>query len=253
MERIRHGIALMIVLAAVGLSGCAEQNARTSRIDPQADDMLHKMSDALSAAKTFSFRSATTMDVPSEGGQLVQVSRVGRIVVCRPDRLFAEIREGDELWHIWYTGSELTMFDQTANAYATVKVPGRIEAMLDEVAAKYGLTMPLADLLFPEPYKVLTANVLTGQYIDLYEVGKDKWYHLLFTQDNVTWQVWIDAEGKPLPRKVVIDYKHMPGRPQFVAMLSDWNLSASADDATFKPDLPQDAKKLEMAKLLKGE
>ena len=37
----------------------------------------------------------------------------------------------------------------------------------------------------------------------------------------------IQADEKPLPRKILIDYKNRSGRPQFEAILSDWNLSAS--------------------------
>ena len=31
------------------------------------------------------------------------------------------------------------------------------------------------------------------------------------------WQLWIDAEGEPLPVKIVIIYMDEPGEPQFAA------------------------------------
>lgn len=53
--------------------------------------------------------------------------------------------------------------------------------------------------------------------------------------------------------KFVIDYKSLPERPQFTALLSDWNLSAPAGSEQFKPVLPGDAKKVELAQLLESE
>jgi hypothetical protein len=55
-----------------------------------------------------------------------------------------------------------------------------------------------------------------------------------------------------VPRKLVIDCKGLPGRPQFAVVLSDWNLSARTRDEQFKAVLPKQAKKVEMAKLLEA-
>lgn len=243
----------MVFIAAGVLSGCAEQVARPARVDPQADEALRKMSAALAGARAFSVRGAMTMDEAVAPGQLAQFSRETRIVVRRPDRLMAERHEGEDVFVAWYTGNELTILDKRANTCAVAGVPGRIDDMLDEIATKYGLTMPLADLLFADPYKVLIADVLTGKYLGLHEAGGVKCDHLLFTQENVDWQIWIDAGRVPLPRKVVIDYKHAPGRPQFTAMLSDWDLAASADEGQFRPALPQGVKKVKLTELLDRE
>ncbi len=240
-----------MLMAAGVLSGCAEQVTRPARVDPQADEALRKMSAALAGARAFSVRGAMTMDEPVAEGHLAQFSRETNIVVRRPDRLMAERHEGDDVYIAWYTGNELTILDKRANTCAVAKVPGRIDDMLDEVATKYSLTMPLADLLFADPYKVLIADVLTGKYVGLHEVGGVNCAHLLFTQENVDWQIWIDAGREPLPRKVVIDYKHAPGRPQFIAVLSDWDLAASAVEDRFKPVLPKGVRKIEMDELLK--
>ena len=50
-------------------------------------------------------------------------------------------------------------------------------------------------------------------------------HHLSFDGDNVQLQVWIDAGDKPLPQKVVLTHKNLPGSPQWTAYLSDWNFS----------------------------
>jgi hypothetical protein len=236
----------------VVLSGCAEQNRSRIRIDPQADQALRKMSATLGKARSFSFRSLTTMDEPIATGQLAHFTRHVQVAVCRPNRILAECHEGDDVFTLCYLGTELTVMDKAAKAYASVQVPGRIDQMLDEVAQKYGLTMPLSDLVFSDPYKVLTADAWTGRYVGIHEVDGVKCHHLLFTQEGIDWQIWIDTAKESLPRKFVIDYKAMPLRPQFTAVLSDWNLSAKTGDEQFRPTLPAGAKKVELARLFEA-
>jgi hypothetical protein len=253
MKLLRFTAGGATILAAGILSGCAEQSRPRVSMDPRAENALRKMSDALGKARSFSFQSAAAMDEFIATGQLAQFSRESRIVVRRPDRTFVESRRRDDVWFLWYRGCELTLLDTAAKTYACVKVPPRIEAMLDDVAQKHGLTLPLADLLFPDPYKVMTADAQTGRYLGLHDVSGVKCHHLLFTQAAVDWQIWIDAGAQPVPRKLVIDYKNLPGRPQFTAVLSDWNLSARAKDEQFKAVLPKEARKVEMARLLEAE
>jgi hypothetical protein len=252
MKRVRFGPVCAALVAAGVASGCAEQARSCLDIDPRADEALRKMSAALGGARSFSFRSVSTMDEPIATGQLAQFTRQIRVAVCRPNEIMAESHQGDDVFAVCYRDTNLTVLDKTANTYASVQVPGRIDEMLDDVARKYGLTLPLADLLFSDPYKVLTADAHTGRYVGLHEVGGVKCHHLLFTQEIIDWQIWIDAGKEAVPREFAIDYKTLPERPQFTAVLSDWNLSAKAGDGQFRPVLPAGAKQVELAQLFEA-
>ncbi|MFY9942197.1 MAG: DUF2092 domain-containing protein, partial [Desulfobacterales bacterium] len=61
--------------------------------------------------------------------------------------------------------------------------------------------------------------------------------HLAVRSAEVDLQVWITQGDQPLPRRVVLTYKNAPGRPQFRADLSDWDLSPklAADSFAFTP------------------
>ncbi len=250
MKHVRLGFAFVALQIVVVLSGCAAEATRPAHIDPRADQALRRMSAAIGGAQSFAVSATTTMDELLATGQLAEFSRQTRIVVRRPDRLFAEIHTTERAWLLWHAGSDLTILDKKAGTCASARVPEPIDDMLDELAAKYNLTMPLADLLFADPYKVLTADVLTGRFVGTHEVNGVECAQLLFTQENVDWQIWIEADKAPVPRKVVIDYKNLPGRPQFTAMLSDWSLSAAAGDEQFKPVLPKNVTTIEIARML---
>jgi hypothetical protein len=69
-------------------------------------------------------------------------------------------------------------------------------------------------------------------------------HHLSFDGDNAQLQVWIDAGDQPLPRKVVMTHKKLPGSPQWTAYLTDWNFSPQLPDNLFAFTPPQGAEKI---------
>ena len=237
-------------IAAAMLAGCASPQARMREIDAQADPILKQMCDTLDGAKAFRFRVHATMDRPVETGQLAQFHRTSEITVVRPDRLYAKTDSDDGKWSAWYRGKKLTVLDREANLYATETVPGRIDKMLDYMADNYDLVMPMADLLVGKTYDSLLADVEAGTYVGLHSVGDTKCHHLLFRQENIDWQIWIDAGKQPLPRKLVITYTQEPDQPQYVATMDDWDLAPAVSDETFTFTPPAGAKSVTMSDLV---
>ena len=246
---VSYGMLLGITAAAMS-AGCAASQSRVREIDAQADPILKQMCDVLDGAKTLRFRVRTTMERPVETGQLAEFHRTSEITMVRPDRLCTKTDSDDGKWSVWYRGKTLTVLDREANEYATETVPGRMDEMLDYMAEKYDLVMPMADLLVGETYGSLLAEVESGSYLGLHSVGEAKCHHLLFRQENIDWQVWIDAGKQPLPRKLVITYKQEPDEPQYVATIDNWDLAPDVSDATFTFTPPSGAKSVTMSDLI---
>jgi hypothetical protein len=129
--------------------------------------------------------------------------------------------------------------------YGVVKSPGQIDMALDQMLKDYGLTMPVADFLYSNPYAVLTEKVITGALIGLHSCGgQRRCHHLAFTQEAIDWQIWIEDGPRPLPRKLVITYKLEPGSPQFVARLSKWDFHPGLSKSDFEFKLPKGASEI---------
>ena len=250
----------MLPLAALLLlaGGCAAPTAgpredSAAGVDPKAAETLKQMGDLMAGAKAMFCRVQALIDRQQDTGQLVQFSRTTEITAVRPDRLYAKTIADDGAWAAWYDGKTLTLLARGPNTYATEQVPGRIGEMLDTMADKYDLVMPMADLLVPDVRESLLANVDAGFYMGIRSVGDRKCHHLLFRQENIDWQIWIDADGQPLPRKLVITYKLEPGQPQYVATFDDWNLSPTVSAETFAFSAPAGAEAVTMPSLLGKE
>ena len=240
--------SVLSLLVAFGSIGCAAESKKIN-IDPQADASLRRMSQTLAAAKSFQVHSMATMEDRTDTGQMAQFSRDAIITIQRPDGFKAETRRGPDVRRIWHKGKELTILDVRTSQYAVLQTPEKIEEMLDFLAEKHGIVVALDDLMFPDPYRGLVKNVKTGVMVDQADVSDHKCDHLLFTQDNVDWQIWIDVEKQALPRKVVITYKEDPDRPQFEAVLQEWQLNISTEPSQFVPQLPPGAKKVDIEDL----
>jgi hypothetical protein len=84
-------------------------------------------------------------------------------------------------------------------------------------------------------------------------VGEYSCHHLVFHQDAVDWQIWIDTGPVAVPRKILISYTAAPGRPEFSAVLDQWDLSPTVSPGQFEPKIPAGAKRVELSSLLEAE
>ena len=210
-------------------------------MDPQADRLLRAMGSYLGNAPGFSFRVDEVAGQVLESGAKVQNEVSNRVAVRRPDRFRANSDGDYGAQRIWYDGRSLVVMDYDRMQYQRAEAPQTIDLALDYAATELGLVAPLADLIYSDSYKVLSEHVESGEYLGLHKVrGRDA-HHLLFRQQNIDWQIWIAEGWAPLPLKVVIDYKAEPGRPQFIAWISDWDFSVYLPDSLFRADLPADA------------
>ena len=214
--------------------GCGTQTVRN--IDSQADAILRNMSETLDSAEAFSFEAEGIMDEVLETGQLVQISRRSNILAIRPDKLHVDTEGDDVSRSAWYDGRTVTVLDRRAKAYASIKVPNTIERMLDFAVEKYGLTIPVSDLLFSNSYEGFIAGVRTGQYVGLYEADGSKCHHLAFQADAIDWQIWIAQGEHPYPCRYVITSTFIAGGPQYSIQTRNWKTGkqVAATDFSFR-------------------
>jgi len=217
-------------------------------IDPRAKEILKKMSDYLKNARGFSFHADISFDEVLPSGLKLQFSATNKISVRRPNRIHASYDGDLDQRKFWYDGKSVTLLDTEENLYSTFAAPPEIDAAIDFAIEQYGLSVPLADLLYSDPYQILTENVVQGFYVGLSKVQGVDCYHLVFSQDTIDWQVWIEVSNRPVPRKVVITYKNQTGSPQYTALLSDWDFTSPLPDSLFNFQRPEGAEQIDILK-----
>ena len=210
-------------------------------VDPKAQRILKEMSEYLTARNQFSVHVEISQDDFLPTGQKIQLEAVNDVAVMRPNRFFSEYRGDSDNKRYWYDGKTVTLLDPENNIYAQAPGAGTIDATLDAIMKNYGFSPPLSDLLYSDPYAVLSKDILVGLYLGKSEIREIPCHHLAFVGKNADWQIWIEDGKTWVPRKVVITYKTMPASPQFSAILSDWDFTTPLALPLFTPEIPAGA------------
>ena len=235
----------LAVLICVTVPGGADE----PQMDPAADMLLKRMGAILAAAEEFTVTNTFTSDETVSTGEIVQLEGTVEIALRRPDGLRASISGDFGPTQYFYDGERVVFADGSHNTYAEAMVPSTIDGAMDEMWEKYGVKIPLVDFIVSDPYADLMENVESGFYAGLHQVNGVHCHHLVFTQEEIDWQIWISDGALPLPQKLVITYKQEDGYPQYTALLSDWNLGPGLNDAVFDFAPPEGSIKIVFAEI----
>jgi hypothetical protein len=209
-------------------------------IDPQADQFLQAVGAYLAEAEQFTFQAEVIVDEFSPRGQKIQYSHLLDVSVSRPDGLKVD-QVGDLLDRsFWFDGDLISILERPLNLYASLDAPDTIDAALDFIYERFGVSPPLSDLVVSNPYDSVIANVQTGDYVGLHQVRDQRCHHLAFTQEMINWQLWVQDGEQVVPCKLVITYKALPDSPQYVAYFSSWDFDVALSDSLFTFEAPED-------------
>jgi len=240
-------LLISLMLCARAASARAQQ-ASPPALDPTADKIFAGTCQVLESANAFSFHADVMYDQVLPSAVKVQYSGAMDYLVQRPGDLAIVYRSDLGGKDLWYGNSSLTLFDPKYNVYATVEVPPTIDAMLDQVAEKQHLRMPLSDLAYTHPCERPRKIAVYSGYLGVNNVNGVPCDHLAYSSVTDDFQVWVAHSGKPLPLKIVINHRTDPGSPEYIAVLSNWKFPKDIPASRFQPQVPKDAKRIEFMK-----
>ena len=188
-------------------------------------------------------------DIQLSSGQRIQAGRTIELQVRRPDRFHAEVRSSRHSRGLFYDGKSITLLNRLHNFYGSLPAPDSLDAALDLACERFGITLPLDDLIVSDPYRDLIEKVVSGSDLGPVTVLGEPCEHLAFSLGAVDWQVWIETGAKPVPRKIVITYRDEEGSPQFTAILSNWDFETKLADSLFTFEPPAGASRIKVTEI----
>lgn len=231
-------------VATIGLSVTIAPVSSADAIDANATRILQSMSAYLAATKTFSVNSDISWEVMTPNGQKLQLNSVATVAVQRPGSFFIQ-RQGPLAQAAFiFDGKTLTVHGKRNNVYAQVNTPGTIDQAIRTFEAQTGFPAPGADLLFANPYAVLSEGVESSTYLGTAYVNGVECHHLAFREADVDWQLWVQTGDRPLPLKYTITSKWQTAAPQYEMRLRDWNTNPQFKSDRFTFTAPAGARKL---------
>ena len=251
-KRVRTGVSTVLLsgllsLGPVCLTTARAENAPPSGVSQDATAALARMSKTLQA-KEFSFQSRSLRAYVGPNGELLHIAHVTKIVFRRPDRLSLDINGDDGTLKLLYDGKTLVIYAVEQKKYASVPFTGSIDKMLDFVQERTGTDFPLADLLSDDPGRSVLSGISTGGQVGTSIIDGVRCRHFFFIQPpDMNVELWLEDNENPLPRRFFVTYLSLPGRPDFVAELSDWNFSIRSPDSEFEFKPPPGVSQVELS------
>jgi hypothetical protein len=250
---MKKPIALMLSLCAATTlaqgppAERADVSGNDAAIDERAIATLTKMTDFLKTLQTFRIDSESSKDEIVDTDMKIQKIATSEMTVRRPDRFHAQTRSDDRDLDFFYDGQTLTVFSVRQNYYAATAVPPTIVRTLDAARARYGIELPLADFIQMAAGEDFRSSIIRAGYIGTSRIDGVECDHLAIRQADVDWQVWIEKDDTPVPRRLVVTTKTETTQPQFIAMLT-WDLSPQIDDTQFTFTPPPHATRIMFAR-----
>ena len=215
-------------------------------MDEKAIGIFKAMSDYLGGSETISFRTKAFFDVVRESGIKIKTGRSSTVSLRRPEDLYihAEGEDGSATT-TWFDGSKVTLWRRDANEVMAIDFKGATDAMLDHVIDEHDAEIPLADLLYSDVNKTLGEDLLSAEYIGVRVVDGVPCHQLSFESPGADWQIWIEADSTPVPRRFVIDFVDDNSKPQYMARMDAWSIGGDIEDFNFVAAVPESVEQVE--------
>ena len=254
MPGVSGAVCLLFVMLA--LTSGYQQDGEAAVDFPAAPDeqdplspeeLLTQMAAFMAAHDEYSFEALVTYQSLQESGQTLHFDMVERVAVSQPDRLFwTTLNDDASSDRAWYNAGQFSMLKQPDNIYGQIDVPAAIPEMIDVVTNDYGVVVPFSDLLASGDESVFLQDLQASEYVGLAWVEGGWSHHLALRNELVDFEVWMQAEGDPIPLKLAITWKLEEGLPGYVARFREWNFSPVFDESQFDFDVPDGAERIDI-------
>lgn len=228
--------AAAALLLAAGLGGPAF--AQSALVEPDSVKALDTMGKYLAGLETFGLTADTEMEVVLDTDQKLTIGGEVSYLVRRPDRVMIDLDTDVVHRQLYYDGKSATFVSPEDGYYAVADdVPPTVSGMLQYLASKYSIAFPVADLFAwgteDEPVDLIEEGFHVGRA----RIGGVETNHWAYRTADQDWEVWIKADGDPLPMQFSYVDKSDIARPRFTSRLT-WDVTAAPDDSVFdfKPD-----------------
>jgi hypothetical protein len=239
MQRFRC-VAIVALLA----TACSrDPKPGTPEAAAEGERLMRQMSDALANAQTLSFSTTEILEGVRETGEKRAFHFSRKVTVRRPNGMFLELHGsgGTELEvAAYYDGTTLSLKSGVRKVWAQTDAPGTLDEMLDDVARRFSLPLPFADVVYSSPYDAFIGSDARGGFVGRETIDGVECAELAYHDAYVEVRIWIPASGEPLPRRLRIVYQQVPGQPFSEMTFTSWNLTRDVTDETFTFQPPAD-------------
>jgi hypothetical protein len=230
-----RSLLLACLLLAAGIAAePAPAQPEPTESQATAKKLLLDMAGLLGAAQAYQVDLQIGYDSVQPGGEKIEFGEHRSVALQRPSHVLNELLSSDGRREtILFDGSWITVSEAKAGVYARAPQPGDIDVTLRYFLEDLGMRLPLAAMMMSTFPDVLGQRLTAVEYVEKTSILGPAAHHLAGSVPGVDFQVWIAADGKALPLRIILTYRDEIGQPQFRADFSNWNFAPEFASGTF--------------------
>lgn len=219
-----------------------------AQLEPRALEALATMGDFLRGQKRLHIDADSSTDQVLDSGQVVQFSAHTDVVAVPPDKLRISVVRGGNRKTLFYDGKQFIIYDEGQRYYARDDAPPTIDALLAELARKYAVVLPLADMLRWDTSTAQAIGLTDALYIDEEDIDKQRCAHYSYRMPGADWQLWVRVGPRAIPCQLVIVRTDTPAMPRH-SVRYQWieDKAVPANEFAFFPPVGTHAVPLQVA------
>ncbi len=211
--------------------------------EPDPRELLKRMGDAIASLDSYRIDGDAYMDARLDAGLIIEHAAEATLSVRKPDSVRITHKTSEDLKVLFFGSGMLTVYTQSKNFYGQTEVPEGVEAALDYATEELGIDAPMIDFVTGKVAERLLADATDVQYLDTSLIRGRIYEHVVIRTPEIDVQLWIAAEGLPLPGKMALSAKWDGGSPRTVVFM-DWNTDPDIPDGALKFEPPEGAIKI---------
>lgn len=213
--------------------------------DAEATELLGEMGAAIAALDEFIINGEAYADDRLDAGQIIEHSMDVTMRLNRSaESLRITQRDSEAIKEIYFGNGTITVYNDSNNFYAQEELSGGIETAATFAVNELGFDVPMLDFIFNDVASHLLEDAEKVDYFGLSLFRGKTYHHIGVREPEVDLQVWIAAEGPPLPGKLAISAKWEGGSPRSVFFF-DWDTQPDLGKQTFDFTPPAGSTRIE--------
>jgi len=228
----------------------AEEDLEAPRIDPKADEVVREVGEFYAGLESLRVGVTTVVRVEAEGVR-TEMTSTQSVAMRRPDRLAIRLTKGMMGATVVCDGKVLYRYQPLMRKYTATAAPKNLDELLggpDPAGGALIMAAPsmqfAAGLLVSDPYEVMMAGVTDGEYVGIQRIEGAECHHLVFHQEDLDWEIWVQTGEEPLVRRIVPDLTKVLAQVSTLAPEAGqftMETIVSFDHWQVNPDLPDEA------------
>lgn len=216
--------------------------------DSTALHILDKVAEYFGELNSLKFTTRTAEDVGLADNFFIKEFKSAEFIFQGPNKLAGKVNRNGSDHFYFYNGSQLVYYSMEGNFYTAADAPATTLEMLDWVDEEFGVSLVLADFLYPDFSQSLIESMDYIEYLGSTALDGRQVLHIGTANESMTVQLWISQDLEMKPVKVVLTYLGEPYARQTEVSFDSWEENQTYPNSVFEFLPPPNSKQISWTK-----